>query len=117
MQAPKLRYVYETRTDDAMTNILVNASTPIPTTKELRKHLLRGMHDDNGEERKVWCYYHARNAVGEAVWLLMALMVSIIVGLSVGDTTGDGKLGLGVGGGVFVVLATVHAAILMYYKE
>jgi hypothetical protein len=94
-----------------MTNILLHTSIPIPSTKELREYLLKGIQNDNGGSTKVWYYYYAFSAWAAAVWLLTALVVATIVGLAVGGATGDGRLGLGVAGGVLATLTTIHAAI------
>jgi hypothetical protein len=102
--------------NDAMTNILLDTSTPIPSTKELHEHLLKGIQNGNGGHTKVWCYYYEFSALAAAIWLLTALVVATIMGLAVGGATGDGKLGLGVGGGLLAVLMTIHMAISMCYK-
>lgn len=98
-----------------MTNLLLHVLTPVPSTKTIREHLLAGVQNHYDGYLKVWCYYHALSGVAAAIWLSMALIIAAIVGLAVGGATGNGKLGLGVGGGVLAVLTTVQAAIIMWH--
>jgi len=48
------------------------------------------------------------------MWLLLALIISFGIGLAVGFSCGDGKLGLGVGTCVFAVLSAIQTMIIMW---
>jgi hypothetical protein len=97
-----------------MTAVLLDQSPPAWNVAQLSRVLADGIKDGKNGYREVWCIYYQINGAAVAAWLLTALVVAVIVGLSVGFGVHDGKLGLGVGGTLLTILATIQASIIMW---
>ncbi|KAF1849827.1 uncharacterized protein K460DRAFT_349973 [Cucurbitaria berberidis CBS 394.84] len=106
-------YVGEKKRHDMMTNVLFNPATPIPTTHTLYVQLISGVRNDEEGHTKAWGLDYAIDGHAACIWLALALVAALVVGLVIGISTGDGKLGLGIGGGLLAASTAIQAAILM----
>jgi hypothetical protein len=103
--------------DCPLTTLVFDTRDPVPVDGNLYAYLVNGLGDSNQGYEEVWCFYYALNRTAASIWMLIALAAASLVGLAVGFGTRDGKLGMGVGGGILGVLMCVHGAAVVGTKH
>ncbi|KAH3954210.1 hypothetical protein HBI25_015220 [Parastagonospora nodorum] len=114
-QTVSAAYVRIIEKDEMITNLLRGSPVLYRGTGNVFAHLVDGTTgQDDASSIVAWCFYYKLDGTAAAFWLLFALVLAIVVGASVGFGSSDGKLGLGVGGGLLAVLTAVQVAIIMW---
>jgi len=97
-----------------MTQLLRNVSAQQPSDGSIRVRLIN--HLANAKEKgdvQVWAFYTELDGFTASMWLLLAVAVAFVSGLSTGVGVEDGKLGMSVGTSVLAGLTTMHGVIML----
>jgi hypothetical protein len=107
-------YVYNFQKDEILTNLIHAVALPRLGVSNLREYLRRGMHVlDSG---CVWCFCYEFDERLALLWMLLATLVALAIGLLVGSCTQNMKMGLDTGTGVLAALTTVQGVLILVLK-
>jgi hypothetical protein len=108
------QHVHKIKENEPLTKLMNNASVPLPSPGHLKAYLINETQHHRDEHVQIWCLHYKLDGAAASMWLLLALVISLGIGLAVGFSCGDGKLGLDVGTCVIAVLSAIQTMIIMW---
>ncbi|KAH7066877.1 hypothetical protein BKA63DRAFT_607765 [Paraphoma chrysanthemicola] len=99
--------------DRILTQLLRKPSAFALDTRAIQEYLTAGRKLERGEDIQMWCLYYEFDGMAASMWLMLALLLSVLLGVAIETIIRDIELAFSVGTGLLVVLTPIHSAIMV----